>query len=300
LKLRILTTSYLEQAHYYRGEYEQVIEFATANLAMMPADWVHEYFGMAVPSSVFARGWLIMSLAELGRFDEAAKYTVEVIQIAEPTQHAFTMGWAHFAASMFHLLKGDWATASSLAEQWIVMLRTGNLALHLPWAVASSALALAQIGEGNEALNRVREAELLLEGQAARGIVGHRGWAYSAASRACLLLQRLDDAQRLGQRAAESTQRQPGFSAHAQRLLGDIAAHPDCFDAEKAATHYRGAMAVAKMRGMLPLVAHCHLGLGRIYRRTGEIPYADENLAIARTMYGELDLGFWFDPKEST
>ena len=43
LKLRILTTSYLEQAHYHRGDYEQVVELATDNLAVLPADWVYEY-----------------------------------------------------------------------------------------------------------------------------------------------------------------------------------------------------------------------------------------------------------------
>ena len=48
-----------------------------------PFDWVHEYFGMAVPASVFTRAWLIMSLAELGRFAEAAKYEAEAIQFAE-------------------------------------------------------------------------------------------------------------------------------------------------------------------------------------------------------------------------
>src|SRR5262249_331224 len=33
LRLRILTTSYLEQAHYYRGDYERVVELATDNVA---------------------------------------------------------------------------------------------------------------------------------------------------------------------------------------------------------------------------------------------------------------------------
>ncbi len=98
-----------------------MVEIATENLAALPADWVHEYFGMAVPASVFGRAWLIMSLAELGRFAEAAKYEAEAIQLAEPTQHAHTIGWAHLAASMLHLFKGDWAKARSLVEHWMNM-----------------------------------------------------------------------------------------------------------------------------------------------------------------------------------
>src|SRR5213592_4950326 len=55
LRLRIATTSHLEQAHYYRGEYERVVELASDNLAALPAAWVYEYFGSAAPASVFDR-----------------------------------------------------------------------------------------------------------------------------------------------------------------------------------------------------------------------------------------------------
>jgi class 3 adenylate cyclase/tetratricopeptide (TPR) repeat protein len=293
LKLRILTTSYLEQAYFYRGEYERVIDFATRNLKALPPEWQNEYLGMAVPASVFDRAWLVMSLSELGHFAEAAKYEAEAIRIAEPTQHAFTIGWAHFAASMPHLLKGDWGKARSRVEHWITMIRTGNVGIHLPWAVASSAWGLAQIGEASEALSRMREAEQLLGRQAALGIVGHGGWAYHAAGRAALLLGRLEDAQRLAKRAIESTQRQPGFRAHALHLLGDIAAYPETFAPDTAVEHYREARALAQQHGMRPLTAHCHLGLGTLHRRTGKPGEAREHLSTAATMYREMDMGFW-------
>ena len=52
LRLRILATTYLAQAHYYRGEYARVVELATDNLAALPPDWVHEFFGSSQPPSV--------------------------------------------------------------------------------------------------------------------------------------------------------------------------------------------------------------------------------------------------------
>jgi class 3 adenylate cyclase/tetratricopeptide (TPR) repeat protein len=295
LRLRILSTSYLEQAHFYRGEYEHVIELATDNLKALSPDLADEYLGMAVLPSVFGRAWLIMSLAELGRFGEAAEYQAEAIRLAEPTQHAFTIAWAHFAASMLHLLKGDWDKSRLLVDDWIAMLQTGNVAIHLPWAVASSALVLAQIGEETEALNRVREGEHLLEHQAARGIVGHRGWAYEALSRACLMLGRLNEAQRLAHRSLESSQRQPGFAAHARRLLGDIGTHPDRLDAETGAAHYREALALAQLHGMRPLIAHCYLGLSKLYGRIGNPKHARENLTAATRMYREMEMDFWLE-----
>jgi hypothetical protein len=46
---------------------------------------------------------------------------------------------------------------------------------------------------------------------------------------------------------------------------------------------------------MRPLVAHCHLGLGKLYWRTGKREQAQEHLAIATTMYREMDMRFWVE-----
>jgi class 3 adenylate cyclase/tetratricopeptide (TPR) repeat protein len=169
MRLRIPSTSYLEQAHYYRGDYERAIELATVNLEALPADWVYEYFGMGAPPSVWDRSWQIMSLAQLGRFAEAAEHEAEAIRLAEPTHHASTVSLAYFAAGTLHLLRGDWAKARSLIERWIAVVRTGNVVLQLPWAVASSAWAVAQHGEPSEALERLREGEPLVDRLAERG-----------------------------------------------------------------------------------------------------------------------------------
>ena len=58
-------------------------------------------------------------------------------------------------------------------------------------------------------------------------------------------------------------------------------------------------MALAAELGMRPLVAHCHLGLGKLYRRTGKRQQAQEYLSTARTMYREMDMGFWLAQAEA-
>ena len=182
LRLRILATSYLtgvllSRRLRARGRARH------RELAALPAEWVHEYFGMAVPASVFGRAWLIMSLAELGRFAEAAKYEAEAIQLAEPTQHAYTIGWAHFAASMLHLLKGDWAKARAAGRA--LDARTSDKSRH-PSSLGGRLLRLGAGADrrGERGVEPGAEGEQLLERQAARGVVGHRGWAYHAVSRA--------------------------------------------------------------------------------------------------------------------
>ena len=299
IPLRILSTGFLEQARYFRGEYEQVVELATDNLAALPGDRVDEYFGHSAPASVFNRQWLVLSLAELGRFTEAAEYAAQMVRLAEPTQRAFTVGLAYLAASTLHLLKGDWAEARPLIEHGVAAARRGNVVLHLFRAVAASAWVLAELGEASGALNRLQEGEQHLERNAARGVLGNLGWVYLMLGRACLRLGRLDDARRLGDQAVESSQRQPGFAAHALHLLGDIATHPDRFDPESGEAHYREALALAEPRGMRPLVGHCHLGLAKLYRRTGQREQARDHLTTATTMYRVMDMRFWLEQAEA-
>jgi hypothetical protein len=43
---------------------------------------------------------------------------------------------------------------------------------------------------------------------------------------------------------------------------------------------------------MRPLVAHCHLGLGKLYRRTGQGEQAQEHLAAATTMYRDMGMTY--------
>ena len=60
------------------------------------------------------------------------------------------------------------------------------------------------------------------------------------------------------------------IEAWALRLLGEIAAQAGPPDLESAQARYGQALALADELGMRPLVAHCHLGLGKLYRRTGD------------------------------
>jgi len=91
----------------------------------------------------------------------------------------------------------------------------------------------------------------------------------------------------------------PGSRPTVLHLLGDIATHPDRFDAESGEALYRKALALAEPRGMRPLVAHCHLDLGKLDRRTGKRQEAQGHLTAALTMYRDMDVRFWVEKAEA-
>ena len=287
--LRILATTYLEQAHTYRGEYARVIELATENLAALRPEWAREFFGGSQPPSVNDRFRLVVSLAHLGRFAEATAHEADTIRLAEATQHPYTVAVAYYAAATVCLVKGDWAKARALVERQIAVLRAGNVGGELPSALASCARAVAHLGDLPEALERRREAEQMLEERSGRGESG-RGWIYYSLGRASLVLGRLDDAERLAGMALDAASERTDFVPDTLHLLGDVALDPGRFDAERAESHYGKAMALAESRGMRPLLAHCHLGIGKLCARTERRERAIDHLTTAAAMYHDMDM----------
>jgi hypothetical protein len=58
------------------------------------------------------------------------------------------------------------------------------------------------------------------------------------------------------------------------------------------------ALALAEQLGIRPLQAHCHLGLGKLYRRTGRLDEARAELATAVEMLREMGMAFWLPEAE--
>jgi hypothetical protein len=78
-----------------------------------------------------------------------------------------------------------------------------------------------------------------------------------------------------------------------RRLLGRVSAARAAAPGDAAFAHISRAMTLTEELGMRPLVAHCHLDLGHLHRRTGEGPAVSEHLTTAIAMYREMDVRFW-------
>jgi tetratricopeptide (TPR) repeat protein len=109
------------------------------------------------------------------------------------------------------------------------------------------------------------------------------------AQRACRLAKgylaagRIEDAVNAAGYALELSRqtKERGFEAWTLLLLAEIDSQRDLREAERAEAHYRQGVAFATELGMRPLVAHCHLGLGKLYRRTGKLEQAHEHFTTA-------------------
>jgi hypothetical protein len=152
-------------------------------------------------------------------------------------------------------------------------------------------------GRGAEALPLSEAGE---RGFVARGIMAGYSIPLRFLAETYRTVGRIDDAMRAATRAHEVAclYREIDHEAEALRVLGDVAVAASPTLADVVERHYRGALALATPRGTRPLAAHCHLGLGRLYRRTGSGHQAREHLATATAMYREMGMTYWLEKAE--
>jgi hypothetical protein len=82
----------------------------------------------------------------------------------------------------------------------------------------------------------------------------------------------------------------------ARHVLGEIASSAGAPDVAAANAHYKSALTLAEELGMQPLVAHCHTGLARLCRTTGDPGAADAHVATAAALYRAMGMAHWLEP----
>jgi class 3 adenylate cyclase/tetratricopeptide (TPR) repeat protein len=291
-RIEVVATHYMGAAHHALGDYRRATHLFKTSVAGMSMQLI----GERLPSLeiVFlvpvVRLWLVWTLAELGAFKEGRAVADEGLRLAEADDQPNSMITALQAIGRLTLRQGDFGTAIAVLE------RSRPLAVQYPLAAVQSAsllgYAYAVSGRAAEGLPLV---EWAVEQSASTGrAVGLSLWV-AWASEAHLRAGGIENASRHAERALDLSRmhRERGHEAWALRLLGEIASHREPPDVEAAGNHYHQALALATELGMRPLVAHCHLGLGQLYRRTGDEAKAQEHLTTATALYREMEMGFW-------
>ena len=221
----------------------------------------------------------------------------EAVRIAREVDHPRSLVFAHRSLGLVSLRRGDLSQAIPPLERAVELCRVIQVPILFDVAAAHLGYAYALSGRLPEGVALLEEA---LADPAATGTTNHPLFlAYLG--EAHLLAGRRDDALAVARRALDLAHRQKerGNEAWVLRLLGEIAAQADPPDLESAEAHYRQALARADELGMRPLVAHCHLGLGKLYRRTGDAAKAQEHLTTATTMYREMGMSFWLEKADA-
>jgi tetratricopeptide (TPR) repeat protein len=88
-------------------------------------------------------------------------------------------------------------------------------------------------------------------------------------------------------------QGQRGDAAAALYVCGEAAAHGP-LDIDKAEHYSLEAIVLAGELEMRPLLARCHLGIGRLYLHAGDRDRAADHLLTATRLFSAMDMPLWF------
>jgi class 3 adenylate cyclase/tetratricopeptide (TPR) repeat protein len=297
LTVRVSATLRLGMAHFFAGELREALDLFQQNVELLSGERTRERFGLPFLPAVFARVYQSWGWTSLGEFGIARDHAEEAVRIAEAVDHPFTKVWAHVGIGVINLDQGRFAAAVSALEWSRQLWEQGGWAFMFPWVAAP-------LGRAYAATGRVAEAIALLKTSVDRcttmNVVPLLTMSLTYLSEAYGAAERQDDARETVRRALQLCRphQQRLFEPDALRIDGRIRAGETAGDGDDAQRSYDDALALAGKLGMRPLVAHCHLGLGKLYLRTDKRERAQEHLATATTMYREMGMTYWLEKAE--
>ena len=292
---QVATLQYLGILCFTIGEFSRQVDYLQEVRRRLTGPAAFLLHGLSTFPGAFGRGLLALGMSELGNFDQIEELRKEAFEIAERAEDAFTLSATNAFLGLAYLRWGKLQSALPLLEKGYQMCLLSKIQfLH-----SFTAGALSQAYLLTDEPSRARE---VLKESTGPGILERGVWtvypvailadAYRAAGEAALALETAFRALAL---ADEGQAR--GFAAWAMWVTARI--HSGANRPEEAEKWYRRALERASALLMKPLVAHCHLGLGRLNGTVSGEVKTREHLAAAATMYREMDMGFWLKQAET-
>ncbi|HEX2500531.1 MAG TPA: hypothetical protein VHO73_03665, partial [Methylomirabilota bacterium] len=281
-----------------RGDYRQAAATLREVLIALEADETPA-FSVLTPEAPVNTTYLAWSLAELGEFGEATRRTEEPLRRAQALQNPLALIMACMGVGMVYLRQGNAAAAMPPLEQGLEVCHAFGFTALIFHGIAAS------LGAAYSLANRTVEGIPLLrrvaDQSASMKLVSDHLLGAIPLGEVVLATGQIEEAAQLGRHALDLARqhKQRGHEVYALRLLGEVAARRDPSDGPEAEAYFRSSIALADELGMRPLIAHCHLGLGKLYRRMDRRSEAQEHLSTAATMYREMSMPFWLERAEA-
>jgi tetratricopeptide (TPR) repeat protein len=296
-ELNVATNFFLGQGHFNVGDYRGAVESCRRNVADIEGEQAYQRLGLTGLPSVLSRIWLAWSLAEQGEFSEAMVHAEEALSIAETANHPYSVTAAYMGIGQVSLVQGNLDGAIAVLERAIRLCDIWDLGVIYSTTAALLGLAYAWSGRSEDALPLMEAGET----PASPVRIFDTPTARLALGTGNLLIGRTNEAMTAATRALDFVSECGFRGSHARtlRLLGNIEARRDPPNAAEAENHYRHALELAEELGMRPVAAHCHLGLGRLFRRCGDPGKSSEHIDIATAMYRDMNMEFWLDQAQA-
>jgi class 3 adenylate cyclase/tetratricopeptide (TPR) repeat protein len=290
LSLRMIVSGHIGATYAAAGDHHRATRILGAAVEHLRGDLAADTMGTPGVLGVFMRGYLACSLAEFGEFDRALSCAEEGVQIAQAANQVYSLAFSHYCLGTVLAFQGNVSRSIAALERSLEICHSWILPLMPPLIGASLGHAYCLAGRVDEAIVLLEETEAK---SSAMNRLGGLAMILVRLGEAYLRGSRIADAQRCARRALSLSRKhgERGHEAYALRLLGELdAKEPPHLD--ESETNFLQALRRAEELNLRPLVAQCHLGLGRHYRSIHQQASAKQHLDAAASLFGELGIPF--------
>ena len=238
----------------------------------------------------------MLGMAELGNFKEIETIGNKAIKIAERERNAFTFVVVYNFISLAHLRQGKLEPAFKMLEQSYEQCRQYKVRTHFSYTMGNLGYAYLLSDEPGRALAVLEEGAQKENLDAASFWVAHPlivlAEAYRVIGKTKLANETIFRALELANSREERT-----LEAWAMPVMAEINA--DMGEIDQAIDWYRRGLSQASEFSMLPLTAHCHLGLGKLLFKNGHTEKARTEINTAIDLYRSMDISLWGQQAEA-
>ncbi len=296
--LRAVTRYYTGVAYNKVAQYDRAAVILRSGMQSVEGELKYQQFGTAAILSVIFRSHLVQSLAMTGSFEEGIARGAEGVQIADEANHPVSQIHVNSSLGFLYLFKGDFGEAIPVLERALALCADKHIPIYLPLVAPRLGYAYLNAGRLDEGLQLLEQS---IEDSATVGRAGFLALNMTWLGEAYLAAGRVDDAVARAERAVDLAKqhKEPGHGALALKLCADIARERPTNGIEPALAGYREALNAGRSLDMRPLQAHCHAGLGQLYRHAGEMAQARKEFELANQLYRATAMTAWLAKTEN-
>jgi tetratricopeptide (TPR) repeat protein len=293
-----LTHYSLGLAYHARGDYPRAVAYYRQTMVALEGARRYERFGALFSPAVLARADLAAVHAELGTFPEGRAVGDDGLRIAEAIDSPSSLMQASWGRGVVSLVQGDLQGALPLLDRAVSLCQEMDLPVYFAYfaeALGAAYTLAGRVAEAVPLLTRAVEQSRVLDMRV------QEARCHIALGEAQLQAGRPQEAHALAEQALTlaRARQERSHEAYALRLFGEIKARHEPSEHEQVETHYYQALTLADELGMRPLQAHCHLGLGTLYAKSGRREQARPELSTAIELYRAMDMRFWLPQAEA-
>ncbi|OEU79041.1 MAG: hypothetical protein BA872_09825 [Desulfobacterales bacterium C00003060] len=279
------------------GDFPKQIELHQELRKMVTGEAVFQRHGMASVPSATGRSCLVLGMAEMGDFKLIERIGQEAVEIAEQGRNAFTIVGVYSFLGMAYLRIGKVRLALQLLEKSHQTCFNSGVRSLFSYTAGSLGYAYLLLNEPSRALTILEEGVREENLEAAAFWISHPltvlADAYRANGKKELAIETATRALEVASSREERT-----LEAWAMLVMAEVNA--DVGWLEQAMHWYRRGLNQAAELSMLPLTAHCHMGLGQLYLKTGHSEGAGSEIEAAIDLYRSMGMSYWLPQAEST